>query len=556
MQSLINLYKRSRSNKTSTGSFNPLGLYIDFPSINQMFVKDMETGRIDNALNETIISCTILHEHMHWFQHIGTSSGLFFLFLSYVQKEILLNGLLYEIQYLKSPDFPLIDSMSKKNYDWLGKWESLENLYHFINGGICQKDFVRMLSIKSKGKLNIENALIYFSKSIGTGFEETFNFYTGSKANNLFESWKKVPFYKTFSGGKLPFIDNTFFGTLHLFEGAAYLNEFFCLKNYSLKDRRHHLVLTNQSDYLYLKARKIFYEIIKRNPTDYTEIIFMVIVDAALNSPIPPAVWYPLSEEYRIGGERLNPFIRFIILTQTICDFKLDGAINYCDISTIRKLIIDIYSFYDSRNIGGLGEGPHTIFTLLKNIFANIDIDFKKSPITLDSNGIASLKDDGISKPAFLLKKSIEAIQIREKNPELFICPSSLFLADTQKYKELYLSIAPPLFIKDSELMPNNNNHKDWYLFFYVTLIHEELARWIIYCTLDEIIAKLSQYANSFQNVEKGISYTYFAVSLILKNKSLLTQIENALKKNKGKVNSKSINIEYFTHYFSPENMI
>lgn len=426
------------------------------------------------------ITPTIMHEKVHWFQHIGSSIG-FLKSLIYTSQFNILSEFISNIK-LESPLFDFFENkrdyinttMAKKHthlrfrtvdepereleaadVDFVGSillnWFYFEYITILIEGDLTKDEVLKMS--KTKRSL-IKNQTINTSliECLSHMYFFAYNYYLnmGLKSRN-FRDWmtefRRNPEISKFF--QIDIGDGHSFGAKHIFEGQARYTDVVKIAETFLRAKMgREKDLSNFIDnYLAEKPYSIPFNIFEKyvdlGGSDFRRWLFLIVCDISINPVIPPLFDSP--NLYAQGIGLIFPHIRFGAVLQA-----LKSLLNNKKILAIPETQVGKQKKFKNAKIVNIQtiEGY--------NVFINaIYYNIKKetgilTPIDVATEFIKIHESVNLDKAPdsdyflFNMKMFYKSCKIRLKCPLFFVDPAFLESLDRELYLKYSDEIKPP----------------------------------------------------------------------------------------------------------------
>ncbi|MGN6254616.1 MAG: hypothetical protein ACTHO8_06495 [Solirubrobacterales bacterium] len=453
------------------GRFDPTGLHLS------LHWEDSEDQPYENRI---AAMGALLHERTHWLQFVGTAAGRFSVWLSTLQSGLLL----YDVKDgppLSAEDLPLL-SNPKVTETRRELWYSCEQVYASIFG--APQAYFDQLEANSKG-LGIPE-LGHQLQDLGSQLlegDDGYASYQGSVSSAQRQGTKTA---------LLRWEDGAF-GAAHLMECGARLNELFRLsEGIEAKGDGYEI---DANAYLfppYSTARDLYFEITGRTRQVEDEMAICVLVDWALNCPLPPVL--PLGA---VLGENptLLPGPFFVWLAKNL---DLD-AITLPDSEATRVDWADEFAVAIYDQIASKTEvlTPLQMGELTLKLFAGLDsMAIPESIYEILDQERGWRPIDSLSRLRYLSILTQRAMRLRVEHPGFFPLPVSYYTASRELFHEYWDPIQPPIISIGSKRWVPTFEDPAWFSFFYISAIQHELAMSAADCDCVGLGRRLAHFTN------------------------------------------------------------
>lgn len=492
-------------------------------------------------------SSALLHERVHWLQHIGTSFGAFSAFMAEFQAGLVWSYVQENTDKIGPHFLPLLDQDSAKDDPRILAWLGLEELHFILSGAISTQELDGLYSghtpVESLGifrNLCVDNIV-----RLSQGIPEVADLLSASLTNPPLN----------FSPFNLFVSEGVVFGAHHLLEGAARLNEYLSLKTllkselpgyptYTIDDMKvkiwHFLdqkfnykytLDLNQDTFfhgVYGNARRLFYEHSGASPCYRADIVFATIVDCALNPPLPPLTTLQVTEE--LPSHILTPSLRFAEMVKAARDFDLQSDFRP-GTNSVQQIVSDFYAFLEEKRIAVTPQ------RVVKDGLALLGA----MQLTTIPDDLYELSPKGLPKPkgtvgrlTFIAKRIYEAMKIRTEQPAFFTLPFDMYLRDPHQFHVLMESIDLPLWSHGSELKSTSET-PGWFEYFFRAALEQDICRWMVYCDATELSKRAAKYIRAFPTLDnKNLMPVVFEPLGTILGKDLFTMVFETYKSKVG----------------------
>ncbi|HCM9243462.1 TPA: hypothetical protein N5L31_000724 [Enterobacter bugandensis] len=491
---LNDMYDRIDPSSQTRGSYNHIFYVLRLhPEVHQILSR-VESGENTEDLIEGEISqamSTLFHENLHWWQYIGSTSGLI---MSLSLPAQISSSLKYFKQYLelsgkKKPIDIYSDNNPRDNITNNPEFMAINYILNNFHDVLYYKYRVKRPryikeACKEKYFESIGHAFhISYASSIGllaTTFDRGFSFLPNPDTwTESFDDLTKRKVEDFYYGSKivLPQI-----GTEDLFEGQARFNQilFLHLKSKKTLD----WIQFEQAGMLhgvYYSAFKLFLELLdEKRPASVESplvALFLLLIDIAIN----PAEGFPFTiEHYEDFVKDTDPGIRFIFLCQAVKEkhpefkglIKEYSSEEYWKISNSLCEFLCIHSPYDYLNELTDWCGKHeSIIELLKQNEAFI-YENENLVVRLIFGRFLSFQKDKINNPEFFCWPGVYINGERKSK-----ITDELYLKHQAIFKEnINMDIAPSMLpgIEEKTLKDTAG------LFYGGVTVYELCQQWIL----------------------------------------------------------------------------
>lgn len=516
---LLNLcsYLKARSNSSL---FNDLGYFDTYNLLINLDIKD-SNDKYENFRN----SITVYHENIHWFQQTSSTVGYFLNLIIQVEHSII-----YSFIDKLEIELPLIDYLVE-NKEAINKQISIEpEIFGFPTS--CEIDYVEYYILKLSTleyliylfegnftelqyketdlylRARTVNELIYFSCKDTLWLYE--NLGINKNENHLFLE----TVYKYLEVNRnIEFIgleDGNCLGVKHILEGHARINDYLLLDLEHIEHPSDDIYLKIKRDLisnsLYSSAYRLFNKYIVLEDEMFSQILFSVVCDYALNPVLPPLFDHEQLYSGILEPRLLLPQFRFMNIIETL-KFVIDE-----EIITVENLL----NKFEIQNIGGLLFRDISIKNLNAFICEVFDIIAKYSllenPMKIAQMIIdKKLPFDNTEKMHyasiyFCTKQLSRFSEIRLECPAFLAVPNVVLHLDKELYNKYEKLIGIPIMVVSDSARRTGANSD--FSSFYRKIYSDHFIKQLLYH--DSIDANFYDKANGLPSYDLQEIMKYF----------------------------------------------
>lgn len=501
---------------TAYGSVSPISL--------QLTLADPVA---DDSAAAAKLMGAMLHERHHWLQNIGTPAGMFH-YLILERQAILIQAVLAREKQLSVDDMPLCEGRLKDTLE-LKLWDHLELVRRMLWG--ARRGDISVLQ-EHLGAANFEEVSAQIGQLLLVAVEGA------DGARSHLDLMLEIAGGTAASGPILFDSGGWGLGARHLMEDAARTSEVARLIAYGSHGDEplatiSDLVVGKYFTGMYGKAKSLFYPRLARlypsgTGTRATELAFEYLCDVSLRGaypPFAPAAGGFLSADW-------NPGAQFAFMLRHLAGFDLHQRVELFDPVDVRGFLADLHAHLNEQTDGFLDASDalaeHTAVSALGTLNS---MQVADSLFELRENWPFAKSWHG--RLSYMLSLSKEALRIRSENPELFVFPACHYVADRQKFHELYDPIASPLVRypntgeKSGGIGPSPGKPEGWMEYFICDAIMYDLLRGMVMQTPDQLVEMVYPYIHTLHGTKSGLSLAEASLNLFFKSRPIGNYIKS-----------------------------
>lgn len=445
------------------GYFSPGGLHLEV-------LIDPET---DSESNRIQMLGTLLHERVHWLQHVGTSVGLFSSYLTTLQTNALVGENWAKV--LPEMRLPLLED-ERVSPDRRALWLACEAQSVAIFGG----ERAYFEEVARHGARFEREAISRYIRKIAEDV-------IGDPPPEWIALQDAIWSRATFSGDAGNFVQHrgSALGATHLMEAAARVNEVFKLAEYR---ERYSVSLMGAFAGEYGVAREVFYDLSGAPESAESEMVLCVLADWALMTLLPPV--FPL-----IGDEPravITPAHAFVALARNYDPSVVPKATEGQAVRFADELALALYRDITERvDFPSPLEAAQVTEKILEPLARLTVPELMYS--AGEQPGLPEAKGP-LARLRYLSWLALRACKTRREHPAFFALPISYYHQDRAFFHALFDPIQPPLWsFPGRRLMPTRDD-PDWLGFFFSFAVSQDALAAAAYCEAPAIGRRLGEF--------------------------------------------------------------